>query len=73
MILGVQNPWILLIAILWTLPWKGYALWTSSKRHQKGWFVILLIFNTFGLLEIFYIFYIAKKTLKNLIEDMKSK
>lgn len=51
----------LLIALLWVLPWKAYALWQSAKHNQKGWFVALLIINTFGLLEIIYIFVILRK------------
>lgn len=52
---------LLLIAVLWVLPWKIYALWTASKNNHKIWFVILAIINTFGILEIIYIFGIAKK------------
>ena len=51
-----------LILALWTIPWKGYALWTAAKNSQKKWFVVLLILNTMGILEIFYIFKIAKKS-----------
>lgn len=56
-----ENPIILLILILWTLPWKIYALWTAVKNDHKGWFVALVILNTFGIVEIIYIFVIAKK------------
>ncbi len=54
--------WSLLLPILiWSLFWKGCALWIASKNNQKGWFLILLVLNTVGILEIIYIFYIAKK------------
>ncbi len=72
-LLNGQNIWILILAILWTLPWKGYALWTSAKKRDKKWFIALIIFNTFGLLEIFYLFYIVKKTPKDIIAAIKSK
>ena len=55
-----QNFWILILITLWTLPWKGYALWTASKRGEMKWFIALLVLNTLALLEIFYIFVIAK-------------
>lgn len=55
------NLWILLPIILWALFWKGCALWISSKNNQKGWFLALLVLNTVGILEIFYVFKIAKK------------
>ena len=53
---------IVLILAIWTIPWKGYALWTAVKRNQKVWFIVILILNTVGILEIFYIFKIAKKS-----------
>ena len=56
-----ENPIILLILVLWTLPWKIYALWTAVKNNHKGWFIVLVILNTFGIVEIIYIFAIAKK------------
>lgn len=54
--------WAFLLPILiWSLFWKGCALWTASKNNQKGWFFAILVLNTVGILEIIYIFYIAKK------------
>ncbi len=57
----LANPWIILLIGLWTLPWKGVALWKSAKNSQKGWFIALLILNTFAILDIVYIFYFSKK------------
>lgn len=51
----------LVIASLWSIPWKGVALWKSARNGQKWWFVVLLLANTLGLLEVFYIFVISKK------------
>jgi len=45
---------------LWSLFWKGLALWHAGRRGQPWWFVILLILNTVGILEIIYLFAIAK-------------
>jgi hypothetical protein len=53
---------IIVIIVLWTIPWKIYAVWTAVKHDHKRWFVVLLILNTVGILEIFYIFKIAKKS-----------
>jgi len=55
------NSWVLLLIALWTLPWKGVALWKSARNKQMGWFIILLILNTLAILEIIYIFYFSKK------------
>lgn len=51
----------LLVILIWTVPWKGIALWKAAKNGHKKWFVVLLIFNTLALLEIIYIFYFSKK------------
>ncbi|MBA3733481.1 hypothetical protein H0W91_03870 [Patescibacteria group bacterium] len=55
------NPWLILIAALWILPWKGVALWKAAQLSHKGWFIALLVVNTLGVLDIIYIFFIAKK------------
>lgn len=51
----------MVIAILWTLPWKGVALWKAVKNSDKAWFILLLIINTLGILEILYIFVFSKR------------
>jgi len=56
-----QNIWVLIILMLWVLPWKGYALWTSAKLSHKWWFIILLIVNTLAILDIIYIFFVAPR------------
>lgn len=52
--------WILLI--IWSLVWKGWALWTAARKGSKSWFVALLIVNTLGILEILYIYVFSKKS-----------
>ena len=52
-------PWLVVLAA-WSLIWKGLALWHSARRAQKWWFVALLVVNTIGLLELVYLFAIAK-------------
>lgn len=56
-----QNLWLAIILIIWSLIWKGIALWRASQRKEKLWFVLILIINTLGLLEILYIFVFSKK------------
>jgi hypothetical protein len=51
---------ILPLLLLWEGFWKGLALWHSGRRGQSWWFVILLVVNTVGILEIIYLFGIAK-------------
>ncbi len=45
----------LVVVSIWTLIWKGFALWHSAKNEQKGWFIAILILNTMGLLPIIYL------------------
>jgi methionyl-tRNA synthetase len=57
------QPWMIIayvIAIIWTAIWKACALWKSARLNQKVWFIILLIVNTLGILEILYIFVFSK-------------
>ena len=57
-----QNIWVIILLMLWVLPWKGYALWSSAKLGHKWWFVILFLVNTLAILDIIYIFFVAKKS-----------
>lgn len=57
----MNNSWVLLPVLVWILFWKGCSLWIAVKNDQKGWFLALLVLNTVGILEIIYIFYVAKK------------
>lgn len=57
----VDHPWIIAIILLWSLPWKGVALWRSARRGHKGWFLALLILNTLAILDILYIFAFSGK------------
>lgn len=60
---------VILITVIgiWTIIWKGFALWKSARKNQMIWFVILLFINTIGILEILYIYVfseLGKKKLK---------
>ena len=52
----------LVILVIWTLIWKGIALWKAARNSHKAWFIILLIVNTVGILEIIYILGFSKKS-----------
>lgn len=53
------------IMILWSLAWKGVALWKAARNNEKYWYIAMLVINTVGILEIIYIFFFAKKEKKN--------
>jgi len=64
----IGASWLLMLA--WLLPWKGVALWKSARNHHLKWFIAILILNTFAILDIFYIFAIARRAEKRkLLEE----
>jgi hypothetical protein len=50
----------LIFILVWSLLWKGVALWIAARKGTKTWFIALLIINTMGILELAYIFYFSK-------------
>ncbi len=62
----LDNIWLIIAIGLWTLPWKGWALWKAARQNQNYWFIFLLVINTVGLLEILYIFILSKQNNDNL-------
>ena len=56
-----NNMGFVSLLVVWSLPWKGVALWKAAWLGQKKWFVALLIVNTLGILEALYIFRVASK------------
>lgn len=65
--LGV-HPLFLVLVLAWSLVWKGVALWQSAGLRQKWWFIVLLVVNTLGILEIIYIFFVARKYKLEVVE-----
>lgn len=53
--------WFIVIATLWSLPWKGVAMWKAVERKEKIWFVVFLVVNLLAIPEIFYLFFVANK------------
>ncbi len=58
------SPVLLFVLFLWSLVWKGLALWRAVKNDQRNWFVVMLVVSTMGILEIAYLFFFAKKKMK---------
>ncbi len=56
---GISALWILVS--VWTLAWKCYSSWLAVKRGEKVWFVALIVLNTVGILDMIYVFVVAKK------------
>lgn len=56
----LKYPGLISVVLLWAIIWKGIALWQAATRRQLSWYLILLMLNTMGLLEIAYIFYLNR-------------
>ena len=57
----LQHLWVVILALLWTLPWKGMALWKSARLGDRWWFAALLVINTLAILEILYILVFSER------------
>ncbi len=49
------------LLLIWSLFWKGLALWKAAQRREKIWFLVLLVVNTVGILEILYLYFFSKE------------
>lgn len=57
-----ENQWLLFLILAWSLVWKGWAPWIAARKKSVVWFIVLLVVNTVGILEILYIFVFSKRT-----------
>lgn len=62
------SPEIVALAIIWSLVWKGLALWKAAGLRHKYWFIAIFVINTLGILEIIYYFFVAKKYKVEVVE-----
>ena len=60
-----ENQWLIIILAIWNLIWKGLALYKAARREEKLWFILLLVANTLGILEMLYLFLFSKKKKAN--------
>lgn len=66
--LMAQNyPWLLYLIIAWSVVWKALALWYAARNKQLIWYIVLIIVNTAGILEIIYLLFFRKKKRKDFL------
>ena len=54
--------WLVMsLAGVWSMAWKGVALWRAGRNAHLVWFIVLFIVNTLGILPIIYIFAFSRK------------
>jgi len=63
--------WLLIVVVAWSFVWKGLALWKSAHKNQLIWFVVILVLNTVGILEILYIFLFSEINLNKKSNKIK--
>jgi hypothetical protein len=72
-VFGAGLGFLLVPLMLWSLVWKGWALWKAAKNNSIPWFVALLVINTLGILEILYIFVFGKGKQANVLTGKKKR
>lgn len=60
--LGLLGSIIVIALLVWIMVWKGLALWSAARNSHRIWFIVLLITNTLGILEIIYYFFFRDKS-----------
>ena len=59
---NIAVMWLVtILAVVWSMAWKGVALWRAGGNAHLVWFIVLFIVNTLGILEIIYIFAFSRK------------
>jgi len=53
--------WLFIVLIIWSFVWKALALYRAGFNRSPVWFVVLLVLNTVGILDILYLFIWGKK------------
>jgi hypothetical protein len=61
------------LLVIWSLAWKGLALWKAAREGSKVWFVVLLIVNTLGILDILYLYVFSTKKAPAIHDHEKAK
>ena len=49
------------LLLIWTTIWKGMGMWRAGRNNQLGWFIVILVLNTAGILPIIYLTWFQKK------------
>lgn len=58
---GILGIVLAAVLVIIAIVLKGYALWNAAKRDEKWWFIIMLVVNTLGILELIYLAFVVKK------------
>jgi Na+/serine symporter len=68
----MQTIWMIIIPILiFDLIMKGIALWKAGNQKQLGWFIVLFILNTAGILPLIYLIFFQKNKTNRKVRKKK--
>lgn len=62
--LFIEYPWLrvaIILLVLFDGSMKLIAMWKAARNSETGWFIVLAILNTIGILPIFYLVMHNKK------------
>ncbi len=63
--LTIENKLLFVLLVIWTMIWKGLALWKAGRKNDMLWFVVLFLISTVGILDIIYYYHISKREIKH--------
>jgi len=55
---------LIFILLIWDTTWKLIGLWKAARNRHLGWFILIALLNTMGILPIIYI--LLQKTNKDI-------
>ena len=56
---------LMIILGVWDIVWKLIAMWHAAKNGHTGWYVVLAIINSLGILPMLYLFVVCKSVKKS--------
>ncbi|MFO8088155.1 MAG: DUF5652 family protein [Bacteroidales bacterium] len=57
----IDNMYLLIILAVWDTIWKLVSMYQAARADQKGWYIVLAVLNTLGILPIIYLYRIKNK------------
>jgi hypothetical protein len=58
--LGI-SLWLWILIAIWSSIWKALAFWKSARKNNLAWFIVFVLVNTIGVLEILYIYIFSER------------
>jgi len=49
------------LAIAFEIILKPFGLWRAGRHNQLGWFIVMFIFSTAGILPLIYLLFFQRK------------